>query len=297
MTEQVIYRDRATGEMISEALILPKVQDALARSRVAMWIGDVLLNTHWFCWLLGKGMDWAGSRKKIPAFVEKYDIDLDEVEQPIARYKNLNAFFARKLKPGARPFVSDLRVFCSPADGKALVYPELCEQTRLPVKGAHVDIAQLLASQTAATPYCNGAALVIRLAPADYHRFHFPVDGIATPPTEIAGRYYLVNPILLDVKPDLFAHNKRAVTYLETADFGRVMIMEIAGWAVGRIVQTYRTGRVARGAEKGYFQFGGSTLVLLFKPGRIVFDEDLIRNAQEGIEVHVHAGSQLGVSA
>ena len=297
MTEQVIYRDRATGEMISEALILPKVQDALARSRVAMWIGDMLLNTHWFCWLLGKGMDWAGSRKKIPAFVEKYAIDLDEVEQPIAQYKNLNAFFARKLKPGARPFVSDPCVFCSPADGKVLVYSKLCEQTRLPVKGAHVDIAQLLASQLAATPYCNGAALVIRLAPADYHRFHFPVDGIATPPTEIAGRYYLVNPILLDVKPDLFAHNKRAVTYLETADFGRVMIMEIAGWAVGRIVQTYRTGRVARGAEKGYFQFGGSTLVLLFEPERIVFDEDLIRNAQAGIEVQVRAGSQLGVSA
>lgn len=297
MTEQVIYRDRKTGEMIAEPLILPRVQYALARSRVAMWIGDMLLNTYAFCWLMGKGMDWAGSRKNIRSFARKYGIDLDEVALPIDRYKNLNAFFARALKPGARPFATDPQVFCSPADGKVLAYPKLCERTRLPVKGAHVDIARLMASQTSATPYRNGAALAIRLAPADYHRFHFPVDGIATASTEISGRYYLVNPILLAAKPDLFAHNKRAITHLETARFGRVMIMEIAGWAVGRIVQTYRAGRVARGAEKGYFQFGGSTLVLLFEPGRIVFDEDLIRDTRAGIEVQVLAGSQIGVSA
>lgn len=297
MTEQVIYRDRKTGEMISEPLILPKVQNALARSRVAMFVCDLLLNTYAFCWLMGKGMDWAGSRKNIRSFVKKYEIDLDEVASSIDRYKNLNAFFARELKPGARPFAPDPHVFCSPADGKVLAYPKLCERTRLPVKGAHVDIAHLMASQTAAKPYGKGAALVLRLAPADYHRFHFPVDGIATAPTEISGRYYLVNPISLAAKPDLFAHNKRAITYLETARFGRVMIMEIAGWAVGRIVQTYRAGRVARGAEKGYFQFGGSTLVLLFEPGRIIFDEDLVRDARAGIEVQVLAGSQLGVSA
>ncbi len=296
MTDQVIYRDRKTGEMISEPLILPRVQYALARSRVAMFVCDMLLNTHAFCWLLGKGMDWVGSRKKIRSFVKKYDIDLDEVALPVEQYKNLNAFFARALKPGARPFAADPTVFCSPADGKVLAYPKLCEQTRLPVKGSHVDIASLMASKTSATPYCNGAALVIRLAPADYHRFHFPVDGIATPPTEISGRYYLVNPILLAVKPDLFAHNKRAMTSLETAYFGRVMIIEIAGWAVGRIVQTHPSGRVARGREKGYFQFGGSTVVLLFEPGRIVFDADLIRDTRAGIEVQVLMGSQLGVS-
>ena len=297
MTDQVIYRDRKTGEMISEPLILPKVQNALARSRVAMFVCDLLLNTYAFCWLMGKGMDWAGSRKNIRSFVKKYEIDLDEVASSIDRYKNLNAFFARELKPGARPFAPDPHVFCSPADGKVLAYPKLCERTRLPVKGAHVDIARLMASQTAAKPYGEGAALALRLAPADYHRFHFPVDGIATATTEISGRYYLVNPISLAAKPDLFAHNKRAITYLETARFGRVMIMEIAGWAVGRIVQTYRAGRVARGAEKGYFQFGGSTLVLLFEPGRIIFDEDLVRDARAGIEVQVLAGSQLGVSA
>ncbi len=297
MNEYVIYRNRQTGEMISEPLILPQVQYALARSRVAMFVCDRLLNTYSFCWLMGKWMDRVGSQKKIRAFVQKCDIDLDEVELPLDQYENLNAFFSRKLKAGARAFVTDPRVFCSPADGKVLVYPKLDRQTELPIKGSHVDIAHLMASRESAMPYCEGAALVIRLAPADYHRYHFSVEGIATDSTEISGRYYLVNPLALHVKPDLFAHNKRAVTYLETECFGRVMIMEVAGWAVGRIVQTFQPGVVGRGQEKGYFQFGGSTVVLLFEPGRIVFDEDLIRDTQAGIEVQVHTGSRLGVRA
>jgi phosphatidylserine decarboxylase len=240
-------------------------------------------------------MDLSGSRKKIRAFIKKYDIDLDEIELPLNQYKNLNAFFSRKLKPDARPFIADPHPFCSPADGKVLAYPKLDAQTRLPVKGSHVDIIDLLSSRESAIPYRDGAALVIRLAPSDYHRYHFPVAGIATASAQISGRYYLVNPIALDVKPDLFAHNKREITHLETEHFGRIMIMEVAGWGVGRIVQTYQPGSVKRGQEKGYFQFGGSTLVLLFEPGRIIFDDDLIRDTQSGIEVQVHTGSQLGV--
>ena len=297
MTEQITYRNRKTDEMISEPLILPRVQYAVARSRIAIFIYNILLNTYPFCWLLGISMDLSRSRKKIRAFVQKYDINLDEIELPLDQYKNLNAFFSRKLKPDARPFIAAPRIFCSPADGKVLAYPKLNAQTRLPVKGSHVDIAHLLSSKKSAIPYRNGAALVIRLAPADYHRYHFPVAGIATASAEIPGRYYLVNPIALDVKPDLFAHNKREITYLETEHFGRIMIMEVAGWGVGRIVQTYHPGTVERGQEKGYFQIGGSTLVLLFEPGRIIFDDDLIRDTQAGIEVQVLTGSQLGVQA
>ena len=297
MTEQITYRNRKTGEMISEPLILPRVQYAVARSRIAIFFYNILLNTYPFCWLLGISMDLAGSRKKIRAFIKKYDINLNEIELPLHQYKNLNAFFSRKLKPDARPFIADPRIFCSPADGKVLAYPKLNAQTRLSIKGSHVDIAHLLSSKESALPYRNGAALVIRLAPADYHRYHFPVAGIATSSAKISGRYYLVNPIALDVKPDLFAHNKREVTYLETEHFGRIMIMEVAGWGVGRIVQTYQPGTVERGQEKGYFQFGGSTLVLLFEPGRIIFDNDLTRDTRAGIEVQVLTGSQLGVQA
>ena len=106
MTKQITYRNRKTDEMISEPLILPRIQYAVARSRVAIFIYNIFLNTYPFCWLLGKWMDLSGSRKKIRAFVQKYDINLDEIELPLDQYKNLNAFFSRKLKPDARPFIS-----------------------------------------------------------------------------------------------------------------------------------------------------------------------------------------------
>jgi phosphatidylserine decarboxylase len=297
MAKEIIYRDRRSGEMLSESLVLPKIQTRILGSRMGIFVGNMLLNTHFFCWMLGKWLDRAGSRKTIQKFIEKYDLNLDEVEHPVDAYPNLNAFFSRRLKAGARPFVDDEKVFCSPADGKVMVFPELDAATRMPVKGAYVDIVALMASEEAARSYRGGAAIVIRLAPYDYHRYHFPVEGMSTSTEEILGRYYLVNPIALEVMPDLFAHNKRMVTYLETEHFGRVMMMEVAGFAVGRIVQTFESGPVLRGQEKGYFQFGGSTLVLLFEPGRIVFDDDLVTDSKVGVEVQVQTGTQLGVEA
>lgn len=295
MAREIRYRDRASGEMLVEELILPRLQMMVLGSRVFLFFANLFLNTYFFCWLIGKWLDRSGSRKTISEFIKKYDLNLDEVEHPVEDYPNLNAFFSRRLKAGARPFITDPQVFCSPCDGKVMVYPELDEGTRLPVKGAYVTLDALMASEEAALPFVGGSGMVIRLAPYDYHRYHFPVEGISTTAQEILGKYYLVNPIALEVKPDLFAHNKRMVTYLDTEHFGQVMIMEVAGFAVGRMVQTFEPGSVVRGQEKGFFQFGGSTLVLLFEPKRMVFDRDLVADSLAGIEVQVLTGTQLGL--
>ena len=84
------------------------------------------------------------------------------------------------------------------------------------------------------------------------------------------------------------------MTAFDSAHFGRIAYVEIGGFAVGSIVQTHTPGQVDRGREKGYFQYGGSTLVLLFEPGAIVFDEDLVRDSAEVLEVHVKTGSRIG---
>ena len=297
MAKEVMYRDRRSGQMLSEPLILHRTQVAVLGSRIGFFIGDMLLNTQFFSRLVGKWLDRAGSRKSVEKLIKKYDLNLDEIEHPVEAYPDFNAFFSRRLKTGMRPFVDDEKVFCSPAVGKVMVFPKLDAETRIPVKGAYVDIVALMASEESARPYWGGGAMVIRLAPYDYHRYHFPVEGISTLAEEILGRYYLVNPIALEVKPDLLAHNKRMVTYIETEHFGRVMIMEVAGFAIGRIVQTFEPGSVLRGQEKGYFQYGGSTLVLLFEPGQIIFDDDLVADSRAGVEVQVQTGTQLGVRA
>lgn len=288
------FLDRSTGKMVEERIAYPKIQHGIARSKLVQHTLNTLFNRSWYCNLYGKLVDRAASQKNIQKFIQNFRIDLNEVEKTVDQYPNLNAFFSRKLKPGARPFVQDESVFCSPADGKVFVYPQLNERTRLPIKGSHVDIAALLASESEARPFHGGSACIVRLAPYDYHRFHFPVEGQADPPKDIDGRYYLVNQLALSLKPDLFAHNKRVITYIETERFGRFAYIEVSGFAVGRIVQTHTPGVVRRGQEKGYFQFGGSTLVLLFEPDKIIFDQDLIINTQSNIEVQVQTGTQLG---
>ena len=114
------YLDRSTGKMIEERISYPKIQHGIVRSKSLQHILNTLFNRSWYCKLYGKLVDRAASKKNIQKFAQNFRIDLTEVEKSIDKYPNLNAFFSRKLKPGARPFVQDESVFCSPADGKVV---------------------------------------------------------------------------------------------------------------------------------------------------------------------------------
>lgn len=291
---EVYYRDRKTGRKISENIFAEKTLRWFYEDTFGSQVFKYALNNSNFCWLYGKLQDLPSSCQKIPEFVAKYQINIEEAELTLENYKSFNAFFSRRLKPEARPFTSAKNLFCAPGDGKVLVYPELLSETRLPVKGSSITLASLLASETVAKTYIGGSALILRLAPYDYHRFHFPDDGKAGLARKIKGCYHSVNPIALSKIPNLYCRNKREVTELDSKNFGRIAYIEIGAITVGTIIQTYTPGLVFRGQEKGYFQYGGSTLVLLFEPGMIIFDDDLIADSAAGIEVHVLAGSTIG---
>jgi phosphatidylserine decarboxylase len=291
---EVSYRDRETGKIVSEKIFSEKTLRWLYEDALGFKVFNYLLNNRIFCGLYGKSQDLPTSRKKIKEFVAQYQINTEEIELPLSSYRSFNAFFSRRLKPEARPFVTNPDVFCAPGDGKVLAYPFLAEETRIPVKGASITLESLLASEVTAKTYRGGAALIVRLAPYDYHRFHFPDFGEASPAKNIKGQYHSVNPIALAKVPDLFCRNKRSVTEFCSQNFGRIAYIEVGAITVGSIVQTYTPGIVNKGQEKGYFQYGGSTLVLLFEPGAIAFDEDLIRDSAQNLEVQVLAGSQIG---
>jgi phosphatidylserine decarboxylase len=294
---EVSYRDRETGKIVSEKIFSEKTLRWLYEDALGFKVFNYLLNNRIFCGLYGKSQDLPTSRKKIKEFVAQYQINTEEIELPLSSYRSFNAFFSRRLKPEARPFVTNPDVFCAPGDGKVLAYPFLAEETRIPVKGASITLESLLASEVTAKTYRGGAALIVRLAPYDYHRFHFPDLGEASPAKNIKGQYHSVNPIALAKVPDLFCRNKRSVTEFGSQNFGRIAYIEVGAITVGSIVQTYRPGIVNKGQEKGYFQYGGSTLVLLFEPGAIAFDQDLIRDSAQNREVQVLAGSQLGTKS
>lgn len=290
---EIRYRDRRTGRTITEPQSYAFFQRVF-QSSIVLGLFHLLLNNSVFCRLYGWFQARHGSRRKIPRFVRDYGIDMEEIEYPLDRYPTFNAFFTRRLKPEARPFEPEPDALSCPADGKVLVYQQLIDGARIPVKGASVPLQRLLDSEEDALPYLHGSALVVRLAPYDYHRFHFPDSGTAAPARVTRGRYYIVNPLGLARVPGVFWRNKRAITRFDSDGFGRIAYLEIGGFTVGSIVETYTPGPVDRGQEKGYFQFGGSTLVLLFEPGRVVFDDDLMEDSGRGIEVHVQAGARIG---
>jgi phosphatidylserine decarboxylase len=242
-------------------------------------------------WIYGRLQRTRRSRRRIAGFVASLGIDLAEAERPLDAYGSLDDFFTRRLRAGARPIDPDPAHLLSPADARTLVVPRL-DGACLRVKGTQIDLDELLRDAALARRYAGGAALIARLAPADYHRFHFPDDGVASPARAIGGRLHSVHPIALAAGAPSLA-NKRTVTLLDSRGFGPLALVEVGALCVGTIVQTYRPGTVRRGDEKGIFRFGGSTVVLLAEPGRLGFDDDLVECSREGMETLVRVGTRV----
>jgi phosphatidylserine decarboxylase len=146
-----------------------------------------------------------------------------------------------------------------------------------------------------AEEYDKGVCIVVRLCPADYDRFHFPDSGIPKGVRKINGMYYSVNPIALQEIAKIYCQNKREITFFESDHFDKIAYIEVGATCVGSIIQTYTKEEVVnKGEEKGYFKFGGSTVVLFLKKGQVKIDEDILKNTQKGIETKVNMGECIG---
>ena len=217
---------------------------------------------------------------------------MSEVLHPVEDFKNFNQFFYRELKPNARPCSApnNPKIIVSPADCRSVVFDRMDEATRIWVKGREFSIEHLLgnAYPEDVKRYVNGALGIFRLAPQDYHRFHIPVDGIMGTPKLIEGEYYTVNPMAIRSALDVYGENVRIVVPIDSVAHGRVMVVCVGAMMVGSTVITRKTGeKVGRAEELGYFKFGGSTLLLLFEPGAMKFDDDLTDNSNGALETLV----------
>jgi phosphatidylserine decarboxylase len=248
------------------------------------------LFSHWYGWR----MNQAVSQNKIAPFITHYGLDPNEFAESPDHYKTFNEFFYRKLKPSARPIDADPNSIVFPADGRHLAFANAAEISSVFVKGQKFDLAALLGSPELAARYENGALLLSRLCPVDYHRFHFPAAGIPQTSKVINGPLFSVSPIALRQNLSYFWQNKRSITPLATPNCGTVLLLEIGATCVGSIHQTYRAGEpIAKGAEKGYFAFGGSSTILLFEPGRINIDAELLERSQHCTETYARMGTRF----
>ena len=249
--------------------------------------------SRWYGWR----MDRPASREKVRPFIEQFHVDESEFAVPSNSYATFNEFFYRKLKPSARPVDegSDSAVF--PADGRHLGFQDVSKAAGIFVKGQRFDILGFLGDETLARRYSDGTLILSRLCPVDYHRYHFPIGGTPTAARLIEGPLYSVNPIALRRKVAYLWENRRMITEVESERFGKVLCVEIGATNVGSMVQTYSPGMpVSKGAEKGYFKFGGSSTITLFERGRIRLCDDLVEHTEQCRELYARVGDRMGLA-
>jgi len=289
--EPIQYYERESGQIKTEKVAGEKWLVWLYYNPVGEATLWALAKRKLVSSIYGNMMDRTLSAKMIHPFIEDFYIDMSVAQEQ--GFNNFNDFFARKLTNNARPIDTSSTIVVSPADGKILAYADITNSDFI-IKGYRFDISSFLDNPDLAQKYHDGALLIIRLAPMDYHRFHFPVSGNVSPNKKIDGDYYSVNPFALRKMAEIFCLNKREYTILSNPLFGDVVMAEVGATMVGSIEQTFKGSSVNKGEEKGYFKFGGSTVVLLFKKSKIHIDEDLLINTSKGYETTVKMGERIG---
>lgn len=294
-SEPITFFNRYSGQIEEEAIYGEKWLRWSYETAPGRLFLNLLVRRPFFSRFYGRAMDKPGSKARIEPFIEKYEIDSSEFREPVGSFASFNDFFHRRLKPEARPVAAGEEIACFPADGRHLGYQSLAETSDFIAKGERFNLRSFLQDDELAERYKDGSAVVSRLCPVDYHRYHFPCAGIAGESRLINGWLYSVNPIALRQNVGYLVANKRSYSLLESSVFGTVLYAEIGATCVGSLVNTYTPKQfVEKGAEKGYFKFGGSCTILLFEKGRIRLDADLVENSAKDRELYAKMGDRLG---
>lgn len=292
---KIFYIDRKTKAKQEETIICKKGLLFLYVSKLGMQLEKLLARYSIFSRLSGRLHKTAWSRKKIRSFVEKNNINTSEFKKKMHEFTSFNDFFTRSLAPGARPIANNKLECVAPADGAYFVFPCIRKDSSFSVKFTNFCLAQFLQSPELAARYDHGSMVIARLAPFDYHRFHFPMECVPSIPRCINGYLHSVHPIALKNNYKIFCENKRMLSLLHSKLFGIVADIEVGAFNVGSIIQTYQPGEMyCKGDEKGFFEIGGSTIVLLFEKNKIIFDNDLIEASEQGLEMRCLMGQSIG---
>lgn len=290
---QIQFIDRKSGKLITETPPAEGLLKFLYDNPLGKTALLPLAKRKFISDIYGRKMDNPNSTKKIEAFVKQLNIDMNESEKSISEFTSFNDFFYRKLKKDARPIEDG---FISPGDGKLIAFESISDLDKFFVKGSEFTLQRFLNNKKLSEKYNNSSLLILRLAPNDYHRFHFPYDGKASEITQIKGCYYSVSPHALAGNfARVFCENKREYCTLSTQDKGDIIIAPVGATMVGGIVETFTPNQhIKKGDEMGYFTFGGSTIVLFVDKTKITIDSDILTNTRNKMETFVKMGEKIG---
>ena len=237
-------------------------------------------------WLLDRRI----SALAVPGFIKKNRIRMDDFEQ--RTFTSFNDFFTRRVRAERRPIDREPAHLIAPCDSKLTAFP-IGEDSRFRIKGVEYTLEGLLRDKALADRFLGGTLLLFRLTVGDYHRYSYVDSGFIGPETHIDGVFHTVNPAAASRYP-IYRENTREFALLESEHFGSLLQMEVGAAMVGRIVNEPGNRAVRRGEEKGRFEFGGSTVIVLLQKDAAVIDEDILRNTREDVETVVHLGEKIG---
>ncbi len=237
-----------------------------------------------------KFLDSNISRILIKPFVKKYKIDTELYIDK--KYKSFNDFFKRIKKEEYINIDTNPDSFISPCDCKLSVYK--ASENAFKIKGVSYDLELLLKSKFLAQDYKDGYVVICRLTPDNYHRYCYIDNGYHDANKKIKGNLNTVRPIAT-TKKDVFITNARSYTVLDTSNFGQVIQIEVGALMVGKIKNNYTNHSFKKGEEKGFFEYGGSTIILLVKNDKVKIDNYLLNNTKNGYETIVSIGDKIGV--
>jgi phosphatidylserine decarboxylase len=239
--------------------------------------------------------------------------DVNEASQPLDSFPTLNRFFTRTLKPGARTWPNDPRVAACPVDGATGQLGRVTGGRLIQAKGRTYSLRDLLDEDGQWERFEGGAFVTLYLSPKDYHRIHSPADGTIPRARHVPGALMPVNLAAVMHVPDLFARNERLLCYINSP-LGRIAVVAVGAYNVGRISAAFDpewnarpgddswvTNRGAATAQsKAYdpppgvrqgdhimtFHLG-STVVLVFEPGRVALSPGLAvgKTVRLGMEI------------
>lgn len=249
-----------------------------------------LVSLPFFSKMFGFFLDSSLSIFMIKRFVRKNNIDLSLYEKD--KYDSFNDFFTRRMKEEYFNIEYSSDVFISPCNAKLTCY-KIDDKSMFQIKNSYYNISDLLDGNPIYKDYIDGYMLVFRLCADDYHRYIYLDNGSKEKNVFIPGVLNTVRPIALE-HFDIYKRNSREYSVLHTENFGDIVQVEVGALLVGKISNLHQNHEFKRGEEKGMFEFGGSTIVLLVKKDMVELDSDILKNSSEEAETLVTIGSKIG---
>ncbi len=260
--------------------------------------------THKFLNDWGSFLDTPESAKGLATFYADPAYNIEDFFPAPSGWLTFNQFFAREIRPGKRPIDDPCndKVIVAPADSVFKGSWQIDKDSEITVKGLKWKISQLLdldpqehpqASKELKAAFAKGVYTHSYLSAHDYHRFHVPVSGT------VKYAYIIEGQVALDVVKfpdgsldmtdgDTWQFSQvRGLVVLDSPELGYVAILPIGMGEVSSVTITAQVGaELAKGEEFGYFQFGGSDIIMLFsQKGKVSFTADIDKHYKQGQQI------------